>query len=422
MEISDLNPWWKNGRVEIEYERSIARPSLKEIINFIEERQILTIIGLRRAGKTTIIHQIINHLLNKKVKKENILYYNFDMGTLEIEEMINKFEAITNVKIKEEKVFIFLDEIQKLDNWHNKLKLIYDLNKNIKFFITGSASLFIEKKTKESLAGRIFSFQLTPLTFKEFLLFKDLKYEKNIDLWKKEINNFFIDYLKTGGFPELVDEKNNEKIKAYIKESIIDRLIYIDIPQVFKIDEPELLIKLINIISSNPGMIIDFNNIASDLKRNRKTIASYLFYLEKAFLIKKFYNFSSNFLTSEKKGKRFYPASTAFAYFFDVEMSKLVENTVAIALDTKFFYRKQNQEVDFIKVKKNKELRAIEVKYKENIKKEDLAGLKHFFNRFSEKFEVKSFLITKNLEDIIKLDEFKLNAIQCWKWLLITPD
>ena len=418
MEISDLNPWWKNGRIEIEYEKSLERPLLNDIKKFIEERQILTIIGLRRVGKTTLIHQIIDYLLNKKVKKESILYYNFDMGTLELEQIIEKYEVITNIKIKEEKVFIFLDEIQKLNNWQDKLKLIYDLNRNIKFFISGSASLFIEKRTKESLAGRIFSFQLNPLSFKEYILFKNFKYGKNINLWKKEINDLLMDYLKTGGFPELVNEKNDEKIKRYIKESIIDRLVYIDIPQVFKIDEPELLVKLINIISSNPGAILDFNSLASDLSRNRKTIASYLFYLEKAFLIKKFYSFSSNFLTSEKKGKRFYPTSTAFANFFNVDVSRLIENIAAISLDAKFFYRKQNQEVDFIKIKKNEELEAIEIKYKENIKKEDLAGLNHFFKRFKNRFKINPLLITKNLEDIIYHNKIKINAIPCWKWLV----
>ncbi len=416
MEITALNPWWRNGKVEEEYENSVERPLLKDILKFLDERQIITISGLRRAGKTTLVHQIINFLLNKDVKRENILYYNFDMGVIGIEELIETFEGIVKTKTKEEKVFIFLDEIQKLDDWHNKLKLIYDLNRNIKFFITGSASLFIEKKTKESLAGRTFSFQLTPLTFREFLEFKGFK-EENIELWKKEINEMLLDYLKTGGFPELVNEKNDEKIKAYIKEFVIDRLAYIDIPQVFKIDEPELLVKLINIISSNPGMILDYSNLATDLQRNRKTIASYLFYLEKAFLIKKVYNFSSNLLTSEKKAKKFYPISTAFAYFFDVEISKLVENAVALALDARFFYRKQNQEVDFVKVK-DKKIEAIEVKYRESMKKKDIASLKHFFNRFGEKFEVKLILISKNLEEEIRTDELKVSSIPVLKLLL----
>lgn len=422
MELSDLNPWWKTNNVEEEYKKAIERAILKDILEFIDNRQILSITGLRRTGKSTILHQIIKDLLGKKTKKENIFYYNFDMGSIEVGELISKYEEITNTKIKDEKkVFIFLDEIQKSKDWHNQLKLIYDLNKNIKFCISGSASLFIEKTTKESLAGRTFSFQLNPLTFKEFLRFKNFRYEKNIRLWEKELSAHFIDYLKTGGFPELINEKSDEKIKAYVKESIIDRLVYIDIPQVFKIEEPELLIKLISIISSNPGIIIDFNNIADDLDRNRKTIASYLFYLEKAFLIKKFYNFSQNILTSEKKNKRFYPTSTAFAYFFNAELPKIVENSIAMSLDTKFFYRKQDKEIDFIDIKKNKELEVIEVKYKENIKKGDLSSFKHFFNKFNKKFHLDFVLIAKNFEKKIKFNNFDIKIINILEWLL-KPD
>lgn len=418
MEIQDLNPWWKTNRVEEEYEKSVVRPVLKQILKFIDSRQILSFVGLRRTGKTTLMHQIINYLLKRKINSKNIFYYNFDMGLVDIEELLKKYQEIVKIKIKDEKrVFIFLDEIQKLDNWHNKLKLLYDLNRNIKFFISGSASLFIEKKTKESLAGRTFSFQLNVLSFKEFLEFKKFGIKENIDLWKDELNDLLIQYLKTGGFPELVNEKNDEKIKAYLKEFVIDRLVYIDIPQVFKIEEPELLVKLLNIISSNPGAILDFNNLANDLDRNRKTIAAYLFYLEKAFLIKKLYNFSQNILTSEKKSKKFYPSSTAFGYFFNIDISKMVENAIALFLDTKFFYRKLDKEIDFIKVKDN-HLEAVEVKYKEKIKKEDFAGIKHFFNNFRKKFSINFILITKDLEKKINLDDLKIKAVPLWKWLL----
>lgn len=421
MEIIDLNPWWKTNEVEEEYRNSLERALLKDVLKFISDRQILSLVGLRRVGKTTLLHQIINYLLKRGIKKDDILYYNFDMGAVEIDELLSKYEDVTKLKIKDEKkIFVFLDEIQKLSEWHNKLKLIYDTNKNIKFFISGSASLFIEKKTKESLAGRTFSFQLSPLSFKEFLTFKKFS-ERNLELWKKELNELFLHYLKTGGFPEIINEKSDEKIKAYVKESVIDRLAYIDIPQVFRIGEPALLVKLISIISSNPGMILDYNNLADDLGRDRKTISSYLFYLEKAFLIKKFYNFSQNLLTSEKKGKKFYPASTAFSYFFSTEISKIVESLIAISLDTRFFYRWQNQEVDFV-VAKDKRLELIEVKYKNKMKKDDISALKHFFNRFNKKFSMKFTIITKNKGDRIIINDFKINFVDILNYLLRLPD
>lgn len=87
------------------------------------------------------------------------------------------------------------------------------------------------------------------------------------------------------------------------KELVIDRVVYIDIPKVFEIKEPELLARILSIVSASPGLIVDYENLADDLGRNRKTISNYLFYLEKAFLVKKLYNYSKNLLTSEKKNE-----------------------------------------------------------------------------------------------------------------------
>src|SRR4030042_1330341 len=175
-----------------------------------------------------------------------------------------------------------------------------------------------------------------------------------------------------------------------------------------------------NLISSNPGAVLDFNNLADDLGRNRKTIAAYLFYLEKAFLIKKLYNFSPNLLTSEKKAKKFYPASTAFSYFFEADNSKLTETVPAIFLGADYFYRKHSKEVDFIKIEKNKELSAFEIKYKEKIKKDEISGLKHFFNKFRKKFKIKLFMITKNEEKEMKFEGGTIKLIPAWKFFLET--
>ena len=105
-----------------------------------------------------------------------------------------------------------------------------------------------------------------------------------------------------------MEEQDEVKISKYVKEFVLDKIIYIDIPEVFSIDEPSLLETMFSIISAKPGMIVDYESLSNDLKRNRKTISNYILYLEKAFLIKKLYNYSKNILTSEKKLKKFYPS------------------------------------------------------------------------------------------------------------------
>ena len=220
-------------------------------------------------------------------------------------------------------------------------------------------------------------------------------------------------YLRIGGFPELVDERDHVKIDRYVKELIVDRIVYIDIPAAFEIDEPQLLERILSIISAVPGSIVDYESLADDLSRNRKTISNYIFYLEKAFLIKKLYNYSKNLLTTEKKSKRMYPASTAFAYLFNSEEGRIIETGILMNSSFKFFSRQGNKEVDFIKI--NKITLPIEAKYTDNVKDREIKGLLKFLDSHNLKEGV---VITKGLDGVKKIDDKEIRYIPLWKWLL----
>lgn len=419
MEITDFNPWWKTKEIEKIFNDLKRRDSFNEIVKYVKDKQIIVITGLRRTGKTVIMHHLIDYLLKNQVNAEKIVYFNFDFLVENIESVFDRYKKATNVDYKKEKIYVFFDEVQKLNDWQNKIKIFYDLYPNIKFFVSGSSSLFIKKITKESLAGRSFDFQISPLDFVEYLKLKDKgKFIENPILFKNEIKGELKDYIKTGGFPELIYEKDDLRIKKYVKELVIDKIVYIDIPEVFKIEEPPLLQSLISIISSSPGMIVDYESIATDLKRNRKTISNYLFYLEEAFLIKKVYNFSRNKLTSEKKSKKFYPATTSLAFLYDSDYGKIIESLVLQNSDFRFFYRKADKEVDFIKVN-NKEILPIEVKARKSIDKEMEKSLLDFMNKFKVK---KGIIITEDYEIEKESVWFgakgKIKFIPLWKWLL----
>lgn len=412
MELQDINPWWKSGEIQEEFKKMEKRDAFEEILKYIKDRQIISIVGLRRVGKTVLLHHIIDHMLSKLgVKKENILYYDFDLEeNIGIEELLKKYGALVGVDIKKEKLFVFLDELQKHKEWEKEIKVLYDNYRNIKFFISGSSSLLIESKTKESLAGRVYSFEIKLPTFREYLRLKGVHYDKKkINLYKNELEEELEAYCKTGGFLELAHERDETKIKRYIKETLVDRIAYIDIPGVFDVDEPELLVKLISIISAKPGMIFDYDAVASDLKRNRKTISNYIFYLEKAFLIKKVYNFSKNLITSEKKLKKIYPSTVALSFLYGAELGARIETVVLQNHESKFFYRKQDKEVDFV----NKF--PIEVKYQEKLTKQDFKSIKYFMNFF--KFR-QGLIISKNTESEESEGDIKIRIVPLWRWLL----
>lgn len=418
--MEKYNFHWKEGFF---YNFPKKRFLFNDIVKEIESKQIISLIGLRRTGKTTILKQVIDHLIkSKKVKREYILFYSFDEEQPKIEEIITEYETKLGKEILDikDKSYIFLDEIQKLKNWQNQVKYYYDNYQNIKFFVSGSSSLFIKKHTQESLAGRIYEFVLNPLSFEEFLIFKNKKQMlKKKNLFEDTLKKEFLSYQKRQ-FIEIAN-KSEERVAKYIK-TMIEKIVYQDIPKIFPIENEELLMRILKIIASNPGMLSDYGSLSKELGISRVTLSNYFFYLNESFLIKKLYNFSRNMLTSEKKMKKFYLTTTSFFPFLnnEIDESKLIENLIVAFVDAKFFWRTpQKYEVDVILKEKSKII-PIEVKYKEYISKKDTKNLL----RFCEKFNVEEAVMitqSKSNEEIFKLKsgaKIRIKFIPVWKFLL----
>ncbi len=303
MELQSFNPWWRDGKIAPEF-IGRKRKVFNEVIKYVERRQIILFTGLRRVGKTTLMYQIIDELLKKGVNPYDILYFSFDEMRYDLEDIVKQYETeAPREDITKKRVFLFLDEIQKLEGWTSKVKLLYDANPKLKLFLTGSAQITMRRGTRESLAGRFFDFVIRPLDFEEYLDFKGIKIDRNREkIFEKDLKRHMSGFLKTGGFIEVLD-MNEHVLKKYLKESLLERVIFVDIPQTFKLDLPELLLKLLAIAASRPGFNLDYKNLSNDLNVDQRTIANYISYLEYALFLQKPYNYSRNLLTSEKESK-----------------------------------------------------------------------------------------------------------------------
>jgi len=195
--LEEFNPWWKR-EFEVDYRK---REVYEEVRKFLPEPQIIALTGPRRTGKTTLMYKFIKDLLEEKdVDPERILYFSFDeFQQEELRNIIRKYEELFNINLRDEKSYLFFDEIQKLDNWANQLKTIYDNYKGkVKVFVSGSESLFLRQKGKETLAGRMYEFKVDPLTFREYLKFKGKEEEvRPVDLHETELKKLFEQYTKT---------------------------------------------------------------------------------------------------------------------------------------------------------------------------------------------------------------------------------
>ena len=409
--MKEFNPWWE-GKFKLEYKE---REVYLKIKRFLDMPQIIALTGLRRVGKSTIMLKIIEDWMSSGFNPQNIFLFSFDDSKdLSIRKVIEEYQRIKDKSLNQEKFLFLFDEIQKIDNWQEQIKIIYDLyKKNVKIIVSGSESLFIRKKFKESLAGRIFEFIIETLSFKEYIKFKNIKHG-SLELYKKEYFRLFEEYILTGGFPELCGIKDKDKIKMYIKEGIRDKVLYKDIPSLFKIDDISVLNSILENITENPGQIIELSSYSGEYHISRPTLSNYLMYLEDSFLIRKLYNYSHNKRKMERKLKKYYPTLVSTNLIFNdnpLVKSKAFENVIVNQLKAEFFWRDPyKNEVDIILG--NGKPMAIEVKYGEIKDFHSLRRFMYLFNIHS------SYIISKEQERKQKFNNIEISIVPAWKWLL----
>lgn len=415
-EIQRFNPWWTQ-KFQVEYKE---RKIYQKLQKYMETDQIIALTGLRRTGKTTLMQKVIQDQIKKGKNPEDILYFSFDeFQNIEIKKILKAYQEIFNKDLRKEETLLLLDEVQKLENWSNQAKTIYDLHKgNMKIMISGSESLFIRKEIKETLAGRMYEFKVKPLTFKEYLTFKEKKEElKPLNLYKKELKYLFQEYTKTMGFPELTETTDKEIIHKYIKENIMGKVIYKDLETLFNTRATEKLESILKILMEKPGQIIKIQDLAKDLGITRQTLSNYLTYLEKSFLIKKLYNYSENQRKTERKLRKFYPTILSPNLLFKEDtysQSQVFEWILANQLETDFFWRDQyKNEVDFIQTPKepNKKPIPIEAKYG----KIETKGLEKFMDKFNLQ---EGRILTKDKEKEIEKKDKTIHVEPAYKYLL----
>jgi predicted AAA+ superfamily ATPase len=383
-DLERLNEWWFTGKVRKELALSFRRYAFSRVLESSKERQILMITGLRRVGKTTLLYQTIEKLL-ETVNPNDILYFSFEESSAGPKEVLEIYEKKVLRKPFEEaeKAFVFFDEIQYTKNWPSVLKQFYDLYPNMKFFVSGSSSLLLSKEAREKLAGRFFFLELKPLTFFEFLGMKGIQKE-GLEIFSRRIEAYFFDYLRKSGFPEVVDWENDVKIAEYIKNSVVDRVALRDLPFIFRTRDMVLSDKIIRLILSKPGAIVNVNSLSKDWGESRITISNYLRFLETTLLVKSLANFRPAFLSSSRKLKKFYPATPSLIFSYSKEVFEknpgaVLETYVVSALNANYYFRERKKEVDVIL--RGKELLPIEVK--ESVSEEDLkkfSGLVNYVN------------------------------------------
>lgn len=349
------------------------------------EKEITLLIGARQTGKTTLLKQIDSHLTKQG---ETTAFF-----TLEDEMYLNPFNEHPKnlfqfIKLPEQNkiTFVFVDEVQYLQNPSNFLKLIYDeYAPQLKLIVSGSSSFYIDKKFKDSLAGRKQIFQLPTMGFKEFLYFRGYEEYANYihldflqKLYLKELTSLFTEYLIYGGYPRIVTASSLKRKKVLLKE-LATSYIKKDIEEA-SLRHPEIYFNILKIIAGQTGSLLNLNSICKALHIQYNTIELYLYVMQKSFHIGLVSPYYKSAVTELRKMKKAYfhdlGLRNFFAGNFDPillrdDRGDLLENYVYRLFadhydtdwDIKYWRTQKKQEVDFI----IREKRAYEVKFSENL-------------------------------------------------------
>lgn len=339
------------------YPRQIL-PQLEKELEF-PETTVIT--GMRQVGKTTLL----NHLFSL-IESSNKVKLDFEnpLNRKVFEE--ENYDAIWNNLAQfglnnQTKAYIFLDEIQHLPSIGSVVKYLKD-HFNVKFVLTGSSSYYLKNQFLESMAGRKLIFEVYPLTFSEFLVFKEITSENVSSFSQKAVskNNisysklipFYQEYLEYGGFPKVVLQEDPERKKAMLSE-IFTSYYENDVKSLSDFKDITKLRDLILLLIPRVGSRIEVAKLAASLGVSRETVYSYLSFLEKTYFIFLISKFSASVDRRAAGGKKLYLCDVGMAnHLGKASEGQLFEQGVFQNLhigSTLHFYNKEGQsEIDFI--------------------------------------------------------------------------
>ncbi|MBW1694398.1 MAG: ATP-binding protein [Deltaproteobacteria bacterium] len=411
----------------------VQRDIQNEIADYIPQREILIITGVRRSGKSSLMKLLCDDLLrNSDISENNILYLNFEderFIPFTFEDFEPLYETFIELENPKGKIYMFLDEIQNISGWEKWLNRLYEFE-DVKTFVTGSNASLLSSEISTALTGRNRQIVNWPFSLRESLRLKGITFDAK-SIYKRqnkvEIKRRFNEYLELGGFPEVLKIEDTTLLDQYYKD-----IIYRDVIARYGIKNVQEIRELTLFLAANPGTLQSFKNMQRIIGvKSQNTVKNYLEALNNVYLF-----FSVDMFDYSLKRQIYNPSkiycidvalSNTISFKFSRNIGHIYENVVFIELLRRnkelYYWRSgKGREVDFVIKQGLRIIEAIQVCFSlanEKTKKREIQAL------IEAKDELQPDLltvITDNEESTVTVEsshgQAEINIIPLWKWLL----
>ncbi len=394
---------------------TIRRELLNDLENWFKDNRVLILTGIRRCGKSTLLRQIMQ-------QKTKFCYVNFE-HELFLDFQAQNFESLHEVLIGiyGPSQTYFFDEIQNIQGFEAFVRRLQDQGKKI--IITGSNAALLSKELGTKLTGRYKPLEVYPFSFREFLTFRKITWNKE---WfyntEKKVQLFqsFAEFLNQGGFPEYLLNQD----EAYLK-TMYDNILYRDIISRYALKKQKVLRELVQLLLRSISSRITYNSLKSALGlANAITIKEYIHYLSNSYLVFELPKFDFSLRKQLAAPKKIYTIDSALyrlnGLLFSENKGQIMENTAFLELkrrNKEIYFFSGKGECDFIVKEKERISEAIQVSYILNgdNRQRELEGLYETMNHFKL---AQGIVLTYEQEEEIIFKNKKIKIIPLWKWLL----
>jgi len=428
--LEDWNCWSKPFKKSFNrdnYENEVAKKATTKEIVFLK--------GVRRSGKSTILRNHIENLIALGVPKNEILFVNLEdlrfASYLSLDLLEEIKEAYLYYLAPKGKPYIFLDEVQNIDNFEKWLFKEYELEHS-HLFATGSNSKLLSKEIGSSLSGRYLGVEVLPLSFSEFLHFKskEITSAYALVIQRAQIEKLFEEFMTYGGFPHVVLIDDISLKEAELK-SYFDSILLRDIVARYKLNDFRSLEKLSILLLSSIANPISLNKIKNRLGISFDMTSRYVEYLENSYMIQTIPLFDWSLQKQFTNPRKVYSIDTGLSKRVSFEVGKrlgdLLENIVYLELKRRFeeiyyFKTAQNYEVDFLIKEREKITHLIQVSWSledDKTKKRELRALAKSAIELTHTTDTRLMLLTMDESSREVIDGVEIEVVNVLEWLLL---